>query len=289
MVKINLGNLEKFFGKGRYVFATCVLAGTLSLTGCSERELATNTEVTYDIIDTMDVDALKNGLQQIVDVPGESFKLVVEYNCELQDGERWIVTSDKKINMEIRTDGVVDDTTKVYIDNIHTDTTICSLYPSVDGVVQDTMDDRIHNSLMLGFPIADDISYVGINQIEGQNQTFISGACSGFYGTTAGALSEKRYLESDYLYRGVYANKITSVIDLIIVRGEEIRTVSVPSEVQVSVWPFVRIINDENILVYRYYSYDKGTGRMTYTDLSEEEYFAKIQDSKNQTKELKAE
>ena len=241
MVNFNMKNLKKLCKKGACVLMTVAVVGSLS--GCIERELATNTNVSYDVIDTMDTEALKNGLQQTIEVPGENFKLIVEYKCELQEGERWIVTSDKKINMEIRTDGVDDTTTKVYIDNIHTDTTICSKFPTVDGITQDSMDDRIHNSLMLGFPIADDVSYVGINEIEGQNQTFISGAYMGFNGYSSGSVTERRYNESDYLEKGVYANKITSIIDLIIVKGNQQRTVSVPSEVQVSVWPFIQVIN----------------------------------------------
>ena len=275
MVNFNMDNLKKLCKKGACVLVTVAVVGTLS--GCMERELATNTNVSYDIIDTMDTEALKKGLQQVIEVPGENFKLVVEYKCELQEGERWIVTSDKKINMEVRTDGVDDTTTKVYIDNIHTDTTICSRFPTVDGITQDSMDDRIHNSLMLGFPIADDVSYVGINEIEGQNQTFISGAYMGFNGYSSGSVSERRYKESEYLEKGVYANKITSIIDLIIVKGDQQRTVSVPSEVQVSVWPFIQVINEEGNLVYRYYTYDDKEGNMVYTDLSEDEYLVKTQ------------
>ena len=275
MVNFNMKNLKKLCKKGACVLMTVAVVGSLS--GCIERELATNTNVSYDVIDTMDTEALKNGLQQTIEVPGENFKLIVEYKCELQEGERWIVTSDKKINMEIRTDGVDDTTTKVYIDNIHTDTTICSKFPTVDGITQDSMDDRIHNALMLGFPIADDVSYVGINEIEGQNQTFISGAYMGFNGYSSGAVTERRYNESDYLEKGVYANKITSIIDLIIIKGDQQRTVSVPSEVQVSVWPFIQVINEEGNLVYRLYTYDEKEGDMDYTDLSEEEYLVKTQ------------
>lgn len=275
MVNFNMDNLKKLCKKGACVIMTVAVVGTLS--GCIERELATNTNVSYDVIDTMDTEALKKGLQQVIEVPGENFKLVVDYKCELQEGERWIVTSDKKINMEIRTDGVDDTTTKVYIDNIHTDTTICSRFPTVDGITQDSMDDRIHNSLMLGFPIADDVSYVGINEIEGQNQTFISGAYMGFNGYSSGSVTERRYKESEYLDKGVYANKITSIIDLIIVKGDQKRTVSVPSEVQVSVWPFIQVINEEGNLVYRYYTYDEKEGDMVYTDLSEDEYLVKTQ------------
>ena len=158
----------------------------------------------------------------------------------------------KQINTEIRTDGLAAGT-QVYIDNVHTDTTICSYYPQVDGITQDTMDDRIHNAQMLGFPIADDNAYLEINQIEGQNETFIRGFVHGYNGMSSGSISERRRVESDYLGSGVFANKITSIIDLIIVNGEEITCVSVPSEVQVSVWPFIKMQKDDGTVYYKYY------------------------------------
>ena len=256
----------------------CVLvtgAMVFTLTGCMEREVSTNANTSYDVIDTTSNEALENGITQVIDVPGENFKLVINYQCELQDDERWTVTSDKQINMEIRTDGLVNGI-QVYIDNVHTDTTICSYYPQVDGVTQDTMDDRIHNAQMLGFPISDSNAYVGINQIEGQNETFISGFVHGYNGYTNGSISEKRFLESDYLEKAVYANKITSVIDLIVVKGEEMTCVSVPSEVQVSVWPFIQMQKSDGTIYYKYY-YLNENGTMTYKELTEDEYLVMTQ------------
>lgn len=262
----------------------CVLVSgvmVFSLSACS-REVATNANTSYDVIDTTSNEALEKGITQIIDVPGESFKLVVNYQCELQEDERWTVTSDKQINTEIRTDGLPAGT-QVYIDNVHTDTTICSYYPQVDGVTQDTMDDRIHNAQMLGFPISDSNAYVGINQIEGQNETFISGFVHGYNGYSSGSISEKRFLESDYLEKAVYANKITSIIDLIIVKGEEMTCVSIPSEVQVSVWPFIERQKSDGTKYYRYY-YLKDNGTMTYEELSEDEYLIKTQIENQKTK-----
>ena len=215
---ISILNNERTKGALKKVGAVLVVgAMVFTLTGCMEREVSTNANTSYDVIDTTSNEALENGITQIIDVPGESFKLVVNYQCELQEDERWTVTSDKQINTEIRTDGLPAGT-QVYIDNVHTDTTICSYYPQVDGVTQDTMDDRIHNAQMLGFPVSDSNAYVGINQIEGQNETFISGFVHGYNGYSSGSISEKRFLESDYLEKAVYANKITSIIDLIIVK-----------------------------------------------------------------------
>ena len=270
-------NNEK--GKGLLKKAGCLVvcgAMVFSLTGCLSREVSTNANTNYDNIDTTSTDALENGITQLIEVPGQSFKLVVNYQCELQDDERWTVTSDKQMNMEIRTDGLPAGM-QVYIDNVHTDTTICSYYPQVDGITQDTMDDRIHNAQMLGFPISDSNAYYGINQIEGQNETFISGTVHGFNGYSSGSVSEKRFLESDYLEKAVFANKITSVIDLIIVNGEEMTCVSVPSEVQVSVWPFIKMQKDDGTVYYKYYYLKESTGDMTYDELSEDEFLVKTQ------------
>ena len=247
-----------------------------SLSGCMSREVSTNANTNYDIIDTTSIDALEKGITQIIEVPGQKFKLVINYQCELQDDERWTVTSDKQMNMEIRTDGLAEGV-QVYIDNVHTDTTICSYYPTVDGITQDTMDDRIHNAQMLGFPISDSNAYYGINQIEGQNETFISGSVHGFNGYSSGSVSEKRFLESDYLVKAVFANKITSIIDLIVVKGEEMTCVSVPSEVQVSVWPFIKMQKDDGSVYYKYYYMNESTGSMTYDELNEDEFLVKTQ------------
>ena len=119
-----------------------ITAGAISLTlaGCDDREVSTNnSNNTQSVIDTTNSDSLENGVQQILDIPGENFKLKVGYQCVLNEGEKWTVTSDKSIFMEISTLGLPEDM-KVYIDNIHTDTTICSHYPQINGIMQDSMD-----------------------------------------------------------------------------------------------------------------------------------------------------
>lgn len=270
MLNINEKNIKKLLKKGSYVLVAAALGCTL-LTGCETREISTNANTEYDVIDTTNDNALEQGITQVIEVPEEQFNLVVEYKCQLKDGERWTVTSDKDINMEIRTDGLPEGV-EVYIDNVHTDTTICSCYPTVDGITQDTMDDRTHNSLMLGFPIADDNPYIGINHIEGQNDTFISGFVHGYNGYGSGSVSEKRFLESEYLAMGVDANKISSVIDLIVIDGDRTTCSSVKSEVKVSVWPFITKQQSDGTVIYRYYYQDESTGKMAYKELSEEDY-----------------
>ena len=130
----------------------------MTLTGCSERELATEVESIYDVFD------VNEGVKQVIDVPGEEFKLVVEYSADLNDESEWTITAPKKLTTKTYTQGL-DSDTNVYIDNIHTDVSTVSDYTIMNGILQDSMDDRIHNSLMFGFPISDDVCHIGINEI----------------------------------------------------------------------------------------------------------------------------
>lgn len=284
MLDINEDTFKKFKKKGKDVLAVGYLGATILLSGCEPKEISTNTGIEYDVIDTTSDEALEKGITQIVEVPNEAFNLVVEYKCELKNDERWTVTSEKDLTMEIRTDGCPEGV-EVYIDNIHTDTSICSYYPVIDGIQQDTMDDRIHNSLMLGFPIADDNAYIGTNKIEGQNDTFIQGFIYGYKGYSGGSIQEKRFVESDYLNMGVNANKISSVIDLIIIEGDRVTCTSVESKVQISVWPYIMRKNYDGSITYRYYYFNESSGKMEYKDLDEQEYLVQTEVSQRKVKE----
>lgn len=203
------------------------LTGALCLSGCSDSSsYVVRKDNDYDVLDTnydinSDIDnantdnntiddngeeteKVNEGLSSVkqeLDVKGEDFKLIIEYSCD----DDWRITSNKDLNMEIYTKGL-DANKEVYIDTIHMDTFIVSNYDCYDGILQDTLDDHIHNSLLLGFPISDDNSYYGVNKIEGQNDTFINGFFRGYNGYHHGEVEEKRLLEEDYLKEGVWAN-----------------------------------------------------------------------------------
>lgn len=220
--------------KLRTKLATFALAMSLTtLTGCMEAELAP--EETYDVIDTSK-EGFEQGLTQTLDVPGEDFKLVTQYSCDDSSKREWRITSDKFLYITINTEGLSENT-EVYIDNIHIDTSIKSKYASFDGILQDTMDDRIHNSLMLGFPISDNTYYYGVNAIEGCNQDFIQGTFYGYNDYSSGEIEQRRYTESDYIEHGVYANKISIVIDLLVKdqNEKEFRNISVNTDFLVNV------------------------------------------------------
>lgn len=188
-------------------------AALFLLSGCTEKELAPTED--YDVVNTDSNSDLSSGLTQVLDVPGEDFKLVTEYSCDSTSKRTWRVTADKFLYFNVRTEGLPSDT-EVYIDNVHVDTTVKSEYAVVDGILQDTMDDRIHNSQMLGFPIGNDVYYYGVDAIEGSSDTFVQSTTYAYNGYYSSSSTTKRYTESDYLNLGVYANKFQFVYDLLI-------------------------------------------------------------------------
>jgi len=230
------------------------MSGTM--TACGSTEMA-NRNI-YDTIDTnTDSESLENGYTQIKEVNGEKFNLSINYKCDLEENENWTITGDKTLIMTIKTEDLPDGY-KVYIDNIHTDTSIIASKAVFNGVQQDSMDDRIHTSLLLGFPINDTVSYNGENKIQGQNDTFIQGTAYAYNGTGSSSVTERRRLESDYLENGVYGNKISSVIDLLIhdpsMDEGEYRAVSVSSDVVIKCCNYVELLDKDGNISYKVFT-----------------------------------
>lgn len=235
--KLN-NKIKKLSLKGGLIIGATALSATL-LTGCFGHELAAKEN--YDIVDSnvsnSGNELLSYGLTQELNVPGETWKIIAEFSCDSSTKREWRITSDKFLYLTINTDGLPSDY-EVYIDNIHIDTSIKSTYAAMDGIKQDTMDDRIHNAQLIGFPISDTTLYYGVNAIEGANETFVHGTaygCAGYYG---GKMIEKRRTENDYVNKyGVYGNKIQAVIDLLIKgpNDQEFRNASVATDFVVMV------------------------------------------------------
>lgn len=199
--------------KIRAVALALAATSTLTLAGCDGKELAPKEE--YDIVEQGDNSLSNAGLQQIIEVPGQDFKLVTEYSCDSASKREWRITSDKFLYIRAYTKGLPEET-EVYIDNVHVDTSIKSKYAIVDGILQDSMDDHVHSSQLIGFPVSNDISYYGVNAIEGCNQEFIEGTAYGYNGYYNASIESVRRTEKEYLEMGVYANKIQIVYDLLV-------------------------------------------------------------------------
>lgn len=189
------------------------LAGitTFTLVGCDKEKAPIEN---YDILSATD-DELTKGLTQELEVPNNDFKLVTEYYCDDEAKRKWRITSDKFLYYKVYTKGL-DENTEVYIDNVHIDTSIKSEYASFDGIIQDTMDDHVHNSQMIGFPIANDTYYYGVNAIEGSNEQFIQGYVYGYQHYVSGSIESERVTEDMLQKYNVYGNKFQIVYDLLV-------------------------------------------------------------------------
>ena len=231
--------------------AALVLAASsmFSLVGCEGKEMAPEEE--YDVVIQGDDDSLSKGLQQTLEVPGEKFKLITEYTCDNVSKREWRITSDKFLYYSVKTSGLPEGT-EVYIDNVHIDTSIKSKYACMDGILQDSMDDHVHSSQLIGFPVSDTTLYYGVNAIEGCNETFIKGTYYGYSGYySSGTVTQRRYTEKDYLSLGVYANKVQIVYDLLIKgpNDKDFYNVSVATDFLVPITNAQNTIEEETVQV----------------------------------------
>ena len=146
-MKIDIKNNKKLTS---FLLAGAITLSTVTITGCipktdetsnTKQEPPTPEVVEYDIVDSSDIkEAFKT---QVIDVPGEDFKLIIEYRLDPETEKEWHTTADKKIYTTVYTEGLSNNT-KVYIDNIHTDVKLISTYPEMNGITQDSIDDEIH-------------------------------------------------------------------------------------------------------------------------------------------------
>lgn len=246
-IKINKKALKKVLG------ASMIIASTSIISGCGEKTLTEDVTKIYDTIDSNN-DSGKI-VPQYAKVKGEDFQLVVESSLDKEDSKNWTITSNKQILSKVYTKGLPADT-KVWIDNIHTDTYLVATEEKMNGIKQDSMDDHSHSSNVLGFPISDTMSYYGFNEIEGQDKDFIEGASYGFDNYESGHIEQKRHTESDFLSEGVYANEISTIYDLWVQKGDnEPYMTTAKSTIIVLVYNEVKTEENGKVKVYRYDRY----------------------------------
>lgn len=246
-IKMSNQYIEYMKKRLKLLVGAVILSGTLM--GCKTYTESADALGKVDIIDTNfeNEDGTFETIVQKLDVPGEKFKLVVEYSCVgLDADQKWRITSDKKLMIKIYTEGLSANQ-KVYLNDLHMDTSIVATKKLMDGILQDTLDDGIHGTMQLGYPIDDESCCYIVNVIEGQNKNFIEGSFYGFtgydYGSVNGELLQKRYLESDYLSNGVYANHMSGIYGLLVKKDteEDYRGIDVSSDVYVRVFKRIDI------------------------------------------------
>lgn len=268
-------------------FKRICIAGTFSLvaaslTGCGETELATNRVDSDSVVDfNVEDNFLEGGIKKVVQVPGEDWNLVIEYSGELEDAEFWTITSNKKLYTKIYTENLPSGY-EVYLNDIHIDTSIVGMQKQMDGIKQDTMDGGVHNSTLPGFWIGNDACYYGTNQIDGQNDDFIQGSIVGFESYTNGSIAEKRFLESDYLEKGVYANKVSSVYTLL-VKGpndQGYRGIAVDDDIYIQIYNKVPFTDNTGQEYFKEYVVEENGDVTVITYTPDEKVKTKIKETR---------
>lgn len=250
MNKLVIKNMSKM----KQILGFSIALSLTTLTGCGEEAVIEDKTEMYDYIDSNDGE-LRIKPQEI-EVPGEKFKLRVEYKLDEDTKKKWSITANKEISVKVNTEGL-EDNTKVWIDTIHTDISTVAKKEAMDGIPQDSIDDHIHNGLMYGFPISDDVNYYANWKIEGMNKDFIEGSYYGFESSGKGEISQKRYTETDYLKKSVYANMIASSYGLLIQKGDaEPYGVDASSELLVLINNRVTTIDDDGTMKTYIYNRD---------------------------------
>lgn len=157
---------------------------------------------------------------QELDVPEEDFKLIVEYSLDDNAKEQWRISENKMVTTKIYTKGLPEGV-KVYVDNIHTDTTIVSTDKYTNGIVQDSMNARIQNTGMYGYPISDTMYLISDNYIQGQSKSFSSEFAQGLSSRNLIFQEpEEKFSEAKFLESGVIGNDIVSTYKLLIQKGD---------------------------------------------------------------------
>ncbi len=128
--------------------------------------------------------------------------------------ENWHITDSKTLNL--RAQLVKGDDAVVLIENMHADVNLQSTKQALDGIPQDSMDDRLHVGTQPGFLVTKTFPYEETFSIEGFSETLINGWGFAISGNGASDISEERLTEKNLLKNGVFANLFTIVWDVLI-------------------------------------------------------------------------
>lgn len=210
------------------------IALSLSLMGCESKEFVkedTNINKMQEI-EKESGKTNKPNLKQIISVPGEKFKLSCSYDTGRYNLSNWRITDSKALNMKVHTIHAPKNK-EVLIEHVHADIYVKSTLATIDGLIQDSMDDVFHGTSQDGFYINNHTNYTNIFAIEGYSKTFFEGwgYAVGQYGDLS--ISEERLTEKHLVVDGyAYAQKVQIVYDLAIKdkNSTKYRSVSVISE-----------------------------------------------------------
>lgn len=186
-----------------------IMLALVSFAGCIEEDRVAVPDYLPILINDLESGEL------IIENEVEDFILVAKYSTDY-DATKWRITDSKTLLMQVFIEDLPENAT-IMIEHMHTDISLKSKYEGMDGMLQDSMDDKLHTGDQLGFWVTEDYPYENIFAIEGYSQTLIDGWgwMIGSYGSMN--IKEERLTENNLKTDGgVYGNKVQVVYDVLI-------------------------------------------------------------------------
>lgn len=186
----------------------CTAVFLFMLTGCGEAEVVP-VDKEVPIIEDLSGNEISFEHQL-----GDNI-IVTNYNLGDYKLENWRITDSKSINIDVIAKQMAPGT-EILLEHLHTDVSIKSTNPQLNGLTQDSMDNSYHGTSQDGFLINEKYSYNNIFAIEGFSKDIIDGwmFVAGDYGS--GEVTSKRLTEKTLLEEGSYGSQLTVVYNFLV-------------------------------------------------------------------------
>lgn len=134
------------------------------------------------------------------------------YTCSYDE---WHITDNKDIIMKLSVITQPDDC-KIYVEHMHSDVMLHGYNEILDGILQDTMDDKMHTGTEPGFWVSPAHDYNEIFAIEGYTQWLIEGWSFYYSGYGQGYVETKRLSEDNLIRNKIVGSEVVCVYDIIV-------------------------------------------------------------------------
>jgi len=132
----------------------------------------------------------------------------------------WQITDNKELYIALEIIEQPENTT-IMIEHMHADISIHSYKEEVDGLTQDSMDDKMHTGNQEGFFVNMDYPYYETFAVEGYSKFLIEGwgFLIAYYGW--GSIKEKRLTEANLRKVGAQGSEVVTIFDVLIKHDNE--------------------------------------------------------------------
>jgi len=165
-------------------------------------------------IQAAEIPTFHNGLRIRHELEGGLIVINTFYNTDYAEGQ-WKITDNKNVGIYLFVEKQPEGTI-ILVEHMHADALIYSNRSEINGIKQDTMDDKMHVGSQEGFYVAPGYPYSCIFAIEGYTQYLLNiwGFMWGQYGWMEGG--EERLTEENLKNLGTKGSEFMVVFDLLI-------------------------------------------------------------------------